>query len=509
MSTMFEPHDNGATVSRLPSFAGWPIAAVAAGVALLLVAVAGRYGYHRDELYFLVAGRHLAWGYPDQPPLVPLLARLLNDLAPGSLVVLRLPSALAAAAITALTALIARELGGQRSAQLLAAASMAVATLLLAVGHLLSTTTFDLLAWALVLWLVARILRTGAERLWLVVGVVAGVGLLDNDLVAFLAVAVLLGVAIAGPRRLLASRWLWIGALVAALLWAPYLVWQAQHGWPELALGRAIAAGSSGTSQPRWVFLPYQILLVGPLLAPIWIAGLVRLFRDRGLRWCRALGWAWVLLAAVFIATGGKPYYLGGMFPLLVGAGAAPTVAWVRRGRARLRRGALAAVLALSAATSVFLMLPFVPVGTLHRTPIVAINYDAGETVAWPTYVGEIAAVFRRLPADQRTNAVVLASNYGEAGAVDRFGSNWGLPQAFSGHNGFWYWGPPPASAQTVVAVGFDRGYLERFFGDCRLAAQLDNHLDVNDDEQHAPVWVCSGLRGTWLTLWPQFRQLG
>jgi hypothetical protein len=510
MATMsLEPHGGNATASRLPPFAGWPVAAVAAGVAFLLVAVAGRYGYHRDELYFLVAGRHLAWGYPDQPPLVPLLARLLNDLAPGSLVVLRLPSALVAGAIAALTALIARELGGQRNAQLLAAVSMAVATLVLAVGHLLSTTTFDLLAWALVLWLVVRILRIGADRLWLVVGLVAGVGLLNNDLVAFLAVAVLLGVAVAGPRRLLASRWLWIGALLAALMWAPYLVWQAQHGWPQLALGRAIASGSSGTSQPRWAFLPYQLLLLGPLLAPVWIAGLVRLFRDPDLRWCRALGWAWVLLAVAFIASGGKPYYLGGMFPLLVAAGARPTVAWVRRGRSLVRRGALLAALALSAATAVPLMLPVVPVGTLHRTPIVAVNYDAGETVAWPTYVGEIAAVYRRLPAGQRASAVILASNYGEAGAVDRFGSAWGLPQAFSGHNGFWYWGPPPASARTVVAVGFERSYLERFFGSCRLASQLDNHLGVDDDEQHAPVWVCSGLRGNWRTLWPEFRQLG
>ena len=240
---------------------------------------------------------------------------------------------------------------------------MAVATLLLGAAHLLSTTTFDLFAWALVLWLVVRILRTGVDRLWLVVGVVAGVGLLDNDLIAFLAVAVLLGVVVAGPRRLLTSRWLWIGALVAVLLWAPYLVWQAQHGWPEIVVGRAIAAGSSGTSQPRWVFLPFQLVLLGPLLAPLWIAGLVRLFRDPGLRWCRALGWAYVLLAVAFIATGGKPYYLGGMFPLVVGAGAAPTVAWMRRGRSQWRRSALALALVVSAATSASSCCPLFPSG--------------------------------------------------------------------------------------------------------------------------------------------------
>jgi 4-amino-4-deoxy-L-arabinose transferase-like glycosyltransferase len=222
-----------ASSPRLPRFAGGPVAGVAGCVAVLLGATAGRYGYHRDELYYLAAGRHLAWGYPDQPPLVPLVARLLRQVAPGSLVVLRLPAALAAAAVVALTGLLTRELGGQRAAQLLAAASMAVAGLLLGAGHLLSTTTFDLLAWALLLWLVVRVLRTGDQRRWIVFGVVAGIGLLNKDLVAFLIVAVVAGIAVAGPRRILASPWLWAGGIVAAVLWAPYLLWQARHGWPQ------------------------------------------------------------------------------------------------------------------------------------------------------------------------------------------------------------------------------------------------------------------------------------
>ena len=317
---------------RLPRFAGGPVAGVAGCVAAVLVAMAGRYGYHRDELYYLAAGRHLAWGYPDQPPLVPLLARLSWQVAPGSVVVLRLPSAFAAAVVVAVAGLLARELGGQRAAQLVAAASMAVASLLLGAGHLLSTTTFDLLAWALLLWLVVRVLRTGNQRLWLVVGVVAGIGLLNKDLVAFLMAAVVAGIAVAGPRRIFASPWLWIGGTLAVVLWAPYLLWQARHGWPQLEVSRAIAAGSSGTSAPRALFVPEQLGLVSPFLAPIWIAGLVRLFRDPALRWCRAVGWAYVLLAAVFLALGGKPYYLGGMFPVLLAAGAQPTV---RLGTAR------------------------------------------------------------------------------------------------------------------------------------------------------------------------------
>jgi 4-amino-4-deoxy-L-arabinose transferase-like glycosyltransferase len=200
---------------------------------VLLAGLSGRYGYHRDELYYLAAGRHLAWGYPDQPPLV----ALLSWVAPDSVVVLRLPSDFAAAAVVVLAARLTRELGGQRAAQTLAAASMAVAPLLLGAGHLLSTTTYDLLVWALLLWLVVRVLRTGDQRLFVVCGVVAGIGLLNKDLVAFLIAALVVGIAVAGPRRILTSGWLWTGGAVAAVLWAPYLLWQARHGWPQWQVG--------------------------------------------------------------------------------------------------------------------------------------------------------------------------------------------------------------------------------------------------------------------------------
>ncbi len=240
----------------------------------------------------------------------------------------------------------------------------------------------------------------------------------------------------------------------------------------------------------------------------MWIAGLWRLWRDPALRWCRALGVAWLVLAALFLVAGGKPYYLGGMFPLLLAAGAEPAVAWARRGRARLRAGLLAAAVLVSL-TAVPVTLPVVPVGDLHDTQIVALNYDAGETVGWPAFVHEIAAAYAALPAAQRSATIVLASNYGEAGAVDRYGRADGLPAAYSGHNAFWYWGPPPASATAAVAVGFDRGQLSSWCGTLRLAGYLNNHVEVRDDEQGAPVWFCARLRAPWTALWPRLRQLG
>ena len=225
----------GRAAAALPDFAKGPVIAAALLLAALLlaallIAFSGRYGYHRDELYFLADGRHLAWGYPDQPPLVPVIARLMSDLAPASLVVLRLPSAAASAALVVLTGLIAREFGAERTAQALAAICIAVAPLVIGAGHLLSTTTFDLPAWALASWLIVRILRTGNDRLWLAVGLVTGAGLFASDLVAFLLFAVVVALAVAGPRRPFGSPWLYAGGVIALAMWVPYLAWQASHG---------------------------------------------------------------------------------------------------------------------------------------------------------------------------------------------------------------------------------------------------------------------------------------
>jgi hypothetical protein len=484
----------------------WGSLAVAGGVFAILVAFAARYGYHRDELYFLEAGRHLAWGYPDQPPLAPLMARLMNDLAPGSVTVLRLPSAFVAAVIVPVTGLLTRQFGGERGAQLLAAGSAGVSLIVLGVGHTLSTTTFNLLAWVLIVLLVVTILGGGDERLWLAVGLLAGFGLLDDDLVAFLIAALIGGIAIAGPRRTFRSPWLWVGGIIAAGMWAPYLVWQARHGWPELTVSREIAKGASGSSTSRWLFLPEQLVIVSVFLVPMWLAGLARLFRDPELRFARSIGWAYLLLLAVFLIAGGKVYYPAGIYPVLLAAGAPPTLSWMRRGRERLRRVAVALALLFSALVSAAIALPVTPIHDLHTR---GFAYDIGETVAWPTYVREIATAWNRLPASSRAHAAILTSNYGEAGAIDRYGPMLGLPAAYSGHMGFWYWGPPPSNATAVLGVGFDPGYLERFFSHVRLLSRLDNHLQVNNDEQHAPLWFATGRRETWTRAWPQFKNLG
>jgi 4-amino-4-deoxy-L-arabinose transferase-like glycosyltransferase len=480
-----------------------------AAVTLVLLAFASGYGPHRDELYFVAAGHHLAWSYADQGPVTPLIARLMTEISASSLTLLRLPSALAAGGVVVLTGALARELGGSRRAELLAAACAAVASIVLVTGHLLSTSTFDLLVWTAVTWLVVRAVRTGDGRLWPVAGVVLGVGLLNKPLPAFLAAGLLAGVVIAGPRRLLRDRHVWAGAAIAALLWLPWIVWQARHGWPQIDVSREIARGGSASSQPWWAVVPFQLLLVSPVLAPVWIAGLVRLLRDPLLRDLRFLAWAWFVLAVVFMATGGKPYYLAGLLPVLVAAGAGPVDAWLVRGRSRARAVALGTAVGLSALVSAMIALPVLP--ARDADPVIAVNADVGETIGWPDLVRTVARVHDSLPAAQRSRAIVFTENYGEAGAVERYGPAYGLPPAYSGHNAYGDWGPPPSRADggPVVAVGLDTGFAGEHFRGCRVAARIDNAAGIENDEQGSPVLVCAGPRRSWSREWPALRHLG
>jgi 4-amino-4-deoxy-L-arabinose transferase-like glycosyltransferase len=479
-----------------------PLLVLAAVVVGVLLVGAGGYGYHRDELYFLVAGDHLAWGYADQGPLTPGIAHLMDWFAPGSLIALRIPSALLAGATVLVSGAIARELGGTRRAQLIAAVCTAVGSFTLFVGHVLSTSTFDLLAWATVTWLITRFLRTGQRWLWVVVGAIAGIALLNKPLIAFLLVALAAGFLTAGPRSVLRDSRVWIGVLIAAVLWSPWLIWQSVHGWPQLDVSSSIARGGSGSSQPRWLLLPFQFLLVSPVLAPVWIAGLAALLRRSSLRRFRVLAVAWIVLVLVFLATDGKPYYLAGLFPALLAAGAIEVDAWLDSGSSKARAACIGTAIVVSGIVSVVLALPVLP--ARDAGPVIAANGDVGETIGWPQFVRSVAAAYHR--AGRR--AVIFTSNYGEAGALDRFGPAFGLPLAYSGHNAFASWGPPPDRSTPVVVVGLDSQTLASHFTDCLLATRVENAARIDNDERGTAIELCSGPARPWSAMWSGLRHL-
>ncbi len=482
------------------SFAVLPVLAVAGAVLALLLVLAPAYGFHRDELYFVVAGRHPAWGYDDQPPLTPLLSAAavwLLGLEPWALRVL---PAISVALIVVLTGLIARELGGSRRTQLIAAV-IAAASAYLGAGHLGVTATYDLLAWAAILWVVARLLRGADPRLWLVVGLLCGVSLMNKHLVLFLGFGIVISLLI-HRRDLLRSPWPWLGGVLALVVWSPNLAWQVANGLPQLEMARRI--GGNGADERPMVIVEL-LLLVGPLLFPLSLIGLWRLLRDPVLAPFRLLGTVFLVILALVLVTGGKSYYVVGAVPPLMAAGAIAVDSWLGRSAPRaLVFGGLAIA---SAALIAVLTLPVLPAATLADTPIPDLYAENAEEVGWPELVATVEAVVADLPQDQRARAAILTANYGEAGALELLGTD--LPPVYSGHNSYWSWGPPPDALDVGVLVGWwSPEYRDALFGSCRQAATIGNAVNMPNQENGAGVFVCTGPRGPWSATWPKARHL-
>jgi 4-amino-4-deoxy-L-arabinose transferase-like glycosyltransferase len=505
------PHDvaDAASAARgaLPAFAVRPVVTVSAAFVLVELAVAARYGFHRDELYFLACARHLAWGYVDQPPVVPVVAWFESHLFGSSVVALRIVPALAGGGAVACSGAMARELGGARKAQTLAALAGATSPQVLAACHLLSTTSLDLSLWAVLSLLVLVALRTGEGRWWLVIGAVAGVALLTKLNVAFFLAALAIGLLLAGRRRLFASPWLWGGAAVAIALWMPNIVWNARHDWAALAMLRSLHAENGGLGASLG-FIPSQLVVVGPVLVVFWIAGLRDLLRTPT---GRPFGIAFLVLLGWLTVTGAKSYYLAGAYFALFAAGGV----WAERRLDRSEpprglRGWIALMVA-GALVAVPLALPVLPEHDLAKGPSEGnVNKDLSATVGWPAFVGQLAAVAARLPPGERAHLVVFTGDYGAAGAVDRFGAAVGLPHAISGHNSYWWWGPADArDGATTIAVNLSSSYLRTIFESVTPAGTVATPGGVWSEERGDPIWICRGQRITWAAAWPAARHYG
>ena len=481
-----------------------PATWIAVLVVGVLLALASQYGFHRDELYFIVAGRHPALGYPDQPALTPLLTAGATALLGTSPTAIRILPALVVGACILLAAATARDLGGGRRAQVVAAASLG-ASGYLAAGHLAATATYDLLAWTVILWLVVRLLGGADRRQWLLVGVAAGIGLENKDLVLFLGASLAGGLVLARRWDVVRSPWAWSAIVVAVILWAPNLAWQAANGFPQLAMAGLISGGSDNRSK----FLLELVLLAGPLLFVVAVAGVLWLPRDRAAAPYRAVGFAFLVLVALLLASGGKSYYAAGFFAPLMAAGGIRVDGWLGAGHGALKAAAFASAACASAAIVALLVLPVLPVTALAASPIPSIYKESAEQVGWPELVATVEGVVRDLPADQRTRAVVLTDNYGEAGALDLLGT--GVAPVYSGHLAYGEWGPPPDSRSTAVIVThrtvaeFGRG---TDMGVCRLAATIDNGAGVANGERGAQVFVCPDVPVPWSSSWPQIVHL-
>ncbi len=417
---------------------------------------------------------------------------------------IRILPAFTIGACVVIAGLIARDLGGGRRAQPLAAMTLAISGYL-AAGHLDSTATYDLLAWSLVLLITMRLLAGADPRLWLVVGAIVGLGLENKQILLFLGASLIAGFVLARRWDILRSPWAWAGLALAILLWAPNLAWQASNGYPQLQMAGQIGAGSDN----RVKLVPELLLLGGPLLFPISLAGAWWLLRAPASRPWRAVGLAVPILLVLVLLTGGKSYYAAGVFAPLMAAGAVRLDGWLDRGRSTIRRAGFALAAGASFVITAVLVLPILPAPTLAASPIPGIYKESAEQLGWPELVATVEHVVAGLPADQRDRAVILTDNYGEAGALQLLGSD--LPPIYSGHNSYWTWGPPPDDRTVAVVVthatneDFARSWA---LGTCSLVTRVDNGLGLDNQEQGVGVWACPNRTTPWSVGWELVRHL-
>ena len=486
------------------------ICLIALATVVVHIIIGGRYGFHRDELATLEDARHLAWGYPAYPPVTPFFGRISLFLFGTSISGFRLFAHLAQATAVVLTGLIACEMGGRRGAQLIAAA--AAVPFALGGGFLMMYVAFDCLSWVLVAYFIVRLLRTEDPRWWVAIGASIGLGMLTKWTMGFLVPSIVAGVLFTDARRYLKSKWLWIGVGLSILVWLPNLLWQVQHGFVSLDFLTHIHARDIRQGRTAY-FLPQQFTLVG-FRFPLALAGLFFCLVSPAGKRFRMIGWMYVVTLLLFIVAKGRWYYMGPAYPMLYAAGTVWGEQWLaslQRARATTIRRVVWLVLVVEIIQTIAFWMPVAPLNSRWWTISNAVQGDFREEIGWPELVQEVARIRASLSPEERAHLGIIGTNYGEAGAINLYGSQYGLPRAISGVNSFWqrgYGDPPP---QTVIIIGLSRKYMDESFQSCRLAGHTWNQYNIKNEEtvDHPDIYVCGPPQQGWPEFWKHFRYYG
>jgi hypothetical protein len=481
----------------------------------------GRYGYFRDELYYAACGQHLAWGYVDHAPLIAVVARFSRMLFGDSLHALRFFPAMSAGAKILITAWIVRELGGRRYAQILAGTAMLLCPIYLTMDNFLSMNAFEPVFWMLCVAISLRIIRTGNDRLWLLFGLVAGIGILNKHSTLFFGLAFVLALAVSRQRAMLRTPWIWLGAFIAFLIFLPNLLWEIGNHWPTIEILRNVDRMKN--AHVTWLqFIVQQAFLVHPLGAPICIAGLWFFLRSRQGQEFRYLGWTYMFLLAEFLILRGRIYYLAPIYPMLFAAGAVAIETWIGNYGKNWVKAAVLAPLVFGGLVAAPLALPILPLDDaaayakfwdvdrvqVEVEPSGKLPQMYADMMGWPQQAETVSGVFRSLSPDDQSRVAILAKNYGQAGAIDYFGPALGLPHAISGHNNYYLWGPQQYAGEVVIAVGMPLDALKPIFGQIELAATINYEYAI-PEENNLPVYICRKPKMTLQQAWPRLKFYG
>jgi hypothetical protein len=478
-----------------------------------------RYGYFRDELYYIACGHHLAFGYVDQPPFSILLLRVSQLFLGDSLFAIRFLPALAGAATVALTGLLARELRGRGWAIALACAAALCALFYLAVGNFFSMNAFESLFWMGCVYLLVRIINGGSPTLWLWFGALLGLGLENKHSTVFFAVGILIALLLTPERRHFAEKWIWLGGLIAFAIALPNVLWQAEHHWPTYELLSNIAHSNKNVALSPAEFIAQQAVFTNPGTLPIWIAGLFWLFASRDGRRYRALAIAYLVTLAEFIVLHGKSYYLAPAYPMLFAAGG---VALERVFAARLQwlKPVLLGAILVAGAVFAPVVLPILPpeklvayMQAIHfQLPRTETSHTAtlpqifADQFGWEQMVGSVAHAYHHLQPEDQKRAAIFCQNYGEAGAIDFFGPKFGLPLAISGHQNYFFWGPRDWTGEVALVLDTNGDDERKLFVSVQDLGQIASSPWAMPFERRAHIYLCRNLKVSVRELWPRLK---
>ncbi|MGC2418872.1 MAG: glycosyltransferase family 39 protein [Candidatus Acidiferrales bacterium] len=483
--------------------------------------VSGRYGYFRDELYYLACSHHLAWGYVDQPPLIAVITWLERITLGDSLHALRFLPAVAAGLRVFLTGLIARELGARRFGMILACVCVMVAPIYLGLDSFLTMNVFESLFWMGAALIALKIFNGASPKLWLLFGAVCGVGLLNKDSMLFFGFGLFAGLLLTKQRRQFASPWIWLGGLLALLIFLPNLLWQIHRGFPTIELLRNVQRSGRNAETGPLAFMAQQVLILQPLAAPVWIAGLVELLRDPNGKGWRVLGITWIVIMLCMLTLHGRIYYPPPAYPMLFAAGGLAFERWLAglRSARWLKPAYIALLVATGLLLAPFAYFPMLTVNQYiayarfwHFEPPRIENHQFGplpqiyaDQFGWKEMAQVVANAYYSLPPEEQKSCAIFGQNYGQAGAIDFFGAKMGLPPAISGHQNYFYWGPRGYTGQCMIVMDDNPQRLHELFDSVEFAGKVDHPLSM--PYEHFDIYICRKPKfGNLQRLWPEIK---
>jgi Dolichyl-phosphate-mannose-protein mannosyltransferase len=497
------------------------ILAIAAATLVLHCYFNNQYGYFRDEFDYMSCGNHLAWGYVDQPPVIPFLIRICRAVLGDSLRSIRFIPALATSLLVVQTAVLAREIGGRGFALLLSAVTIVLAPQYLSNGSLLTTNCLEPNLWMGCAYFAILAIKRADPRYWLGFGVVAGLGMEEKYTIALFAFGIVVGLLATEQRRVFLNKWIWLGGFAAFLIFLPNLLWNVHYHWPFLQLMHNIRAEGRDVVLGPLDYFVQQTILIQPIAAPIWITGLIAFFLSPRLKPYRVLGWSYLVCYAVLFTLHGKNYYLAPIYPILLAAGAVvidvalsrPRLGWLKPAIVTVVLAAgvlLAPVVVPVLSPDNFLAymkhLPFKLPVMEHAHERAALPQWYADQFGWNEIVAETAQAWNRLDPGERQDCGIFAQDYGQAGAIDFLGRRYGLPQSLSGHQTWWLWGPRGYSGNCMIVLDDRKDVLEKYWARVDyVGTSADNRYAL---ETEIPVFICRRAKfGSMAQLWPKLKK--